>query len=260
MLSDVLPVLTYEGAGTPGASVDARAKLIVAMAGTVAVVLATDPWQLLSLTGLVAAGILLSRLPPATLWRNLRAILIFAVIGGAVLVLTTGGRSWILGPFHVSQGGLALAARVTVQLLLLLLITTLVTFTTSPFDIAAGLRRLLGFLRHLRIPIEDMTTMLTIAITFVPIMTQEVDRFLTARAARGVGMRRLGMATVMGDLLAPLIESNLQRGEELALALDTRLYGYGPRTHRHDRVRLDGFSAVLILVVLVWAGLSLALL
>jgi energy-coupling factor transport system permease protein len=260
VLSDALPLLSYEGAESPAAHLDARLKILAAAAGAVGVLIASDVRQFGSLVLLVAMAAVASRIPPRLLWNNLRPVLAFVVIGGVLIVLTTPGKGWHLGNLHLSMAGLGLAGRLSAQLILLLAITTLVTYTTPPLAIAGALRRLLGFLRYVKVPVEDMTTMLTIAITFVPIMSREVDRYLTARAARGASVRRLGLFSMLGDLLLPLIQANLQRGEELSLALETRLYGYAKRSHRSDEDRIDRLSAMLSLFAALWIALSLWLL
>lgn len=260
MLSDSLPMLSYEGASSPAAQLDARFKVVAGLVGGVGVLFAHDLWQFVSLAALIALAALACKIDPFVLWASVRPVFLFIIIGGALITLTTSGRGWTFGPAHISRSGLELAGRLSIQLLLLLAITTLVTYTTPPLAIANALRRLFGFLRYIKVPVEDMTTMLTIAITFVPIMSREVDRYLTARAARGASVRRLGLWSILGDMLVPLIQANLQRGEELALALDTRLYGFGKRTHRTDQDQLDPISAGLVCIACAWIGVSLAFL
>lgn len=260
MLSDSLPMLSYEGAFSPGAQLDARVKVTAGLVGGIGVVVAHDVYQFISLGILIGLAVMGTRIDPAVLWASIRPVFLFLIIGGVLIALTTTGAGWTLGPAHVSRAGLELAARLSVQLFFLISITTLVTYTTPPLSIASALRRLFGFLRFVKVPVEDMTTMLTIAITFVPIMSREVDRYLTARAARGANVRRLGLWSMLGDMLVPLIQANLQRGEELALALDTRLYGYARRTHRSDQDGVDRASVAVILAVVIWVGATIALL
>jgi energy-coupling factor transport system permease protein len=252
--------MNYEGSSSPAASLDARFKVTAALAAGIAVLIAHSPGQFAGLLVLVLAGAIAARIPAKTLWASVRPVFLFMLIGGALISLETAGPGWTLGLAHVSRSGVELAARLSIQLVLLLAITTTVTYTTPPLSIANALRRLFGFLRYARVPVEDMTTMLTIAITFIPLMSQEVDRYLTARAARGASVRRLGVWSILGDMLVPLIQANLQRGDELALALDTRLYGYGKRTHRTDDDKIDKRSLGLIIIVLVWIVATLLLL
>jgi energy-coupling factor transport system permease protein len=253
-------LLSYEGAESPAARLDARLKILAATAAAIGVLIASDAKQFAALIALISIAALATRIPLRQLWTNLRPVLAFVLIGGVLIAFTTPGKGWSVGAIHVSAAGLATAGRLSTQLILLLAVTTLVTYTTPPLAIAGALRRLLGFLRYVKVPVEDMTTMLTIAITFVPIMSREVDRYLTARAARGASVRRLGLFAMLGDLLLPLIKANLQRGEELSLALETRLYGYGRRTHRSDKARVDPRSAALMAAAMLWIALSLWLL
>lgn len=259
MLSDALPAFSYEGAASPGAALDPRLKILGAFVFVVGVLLGRDALQFAVLGLLIAAALAGARVPVLLIWTNLRPIIAFLLLGATLTALTTPGRGWTFGPAHVSEAGLTFASRLSVQLVLLLAATTVVTYTTAPFAIANALRQLLGFLERVRIPIEDMTTMLTVAITFVPIMSREIDRYLMARAARGGqrGLRhQLGLWSVLGDMVVPLIESNLRRGDELAMALDTRLYGYARRTHRGDTdieprsvLALFGVGAVIALTL-----------
>lgn len=254
MLSDSIPLLNYEGSSSPASGLDARFKVCAAFITAVGIVGVQAPLQFAGLTLLVGAFLAASRVPPPTIWSNLKPVILFVVIGGGLIALETRGRGWSIGFAHVSRAGLMLAGRLSVQLVLLLALTTVVTYTTSPLAIANALRRLFGFLRFVKVPVEDITTMLTLAITFIPLMSQEVDRNLTARAARGANPRRLGVWTMLGDMLVPLIQANLQRGEELALALDTRLYGYGRRTHRDDTDRVSVASWALVASTLIWVA------
>jgi len=260
VLSDSMPMLTYEGSDSPAARLDARMKLLTAFVAVCGILIIHDWRQFAMIAALVIILVLGARIPARTVWSNLKPVLLFIVIGGSLVALETPGKGWSGGFVHASRMGLILAGRLSLQLMLLLLVTTVVTYTTSPLSIANALRRLFGFLRLVRVPVEDMTTMLTLAITFIPLMTQEVDRHLTARAARGANPRRFGIWTVLSDMLLPLMLANLQRGEELALALDTRLYGYGPRTHRTDELAAGTASVALVLLALVWVAATVALL
>lgn len=260
MLSDSMPMLSYEGSSSPAALLDARFKVTTALAGGIAILVANRFSQFGALLVLILLYGAASKIPPSVVWASIRPVFVFLIVGGSLIALTTAGKGWTVGPAHISEAGLQLAGRLSIQLVLLLAITTFVTYTTAPLAIANALRRLFGFLRFVKVPVEDMTTMLTIAITFVPLMSREVDRFLTARAARGARIRQAGLWTMLGDMLVPLIQANLQRGEELALALDTRLYGYARRTHRSDEQSLDRRSVAMLVVALAWIVASLVLL
>jgi energy-coupling factor transporter transmembrane protein EcfT len=253
-------MLSYEGAASPAASLDARFKVTAALAGGIGILFAHDAWQFGALAMLIATYGAAARIPLSVLWSSLKPIILFVIVGGSLISFETVGRGWSLGFAHVSRAGLELAGRLSIQLILLLTITTIVTYTTPPLSIASALRRLCGFLGFVKVPVEDMTTMLTIAITFIPLMSREVERYLTARAARGANVRRLGIWSMLGDLLVPLIQANLQRGDELALALDTRLYGYGKRTHRADENRADHKSLAVFILAVLWIGATIALL
>jgi energy-coupling factor transport system permease protein len=258
VLSDSLPLFSYEGGASPAAQLDARIKILASLVGVAGILLAHHVVQFFILGALVLASQLAARLPIRLLWRSLQPILAFMLIGGMITALATSGSGWTVGFVHISAIGLALAIRLSVQLVLLLTTTTILTYTTSPFALASAMRRLLGFLQRVHVPIDDVITMLTIAITFMPIMSREIDRYLTARAARGVNVRHLGLWAMLGELIVPTIESSLRRGEELTMALESRVYGYRRRTRRAES-RLDRTSLAVLLTICTVVGLTLAL-
>lgn len=260
MLNGSFSILTSQGGNSRGSGLDPRFKLGAAVIVGVEVLLARNAAQFLAIAALVLVCATAARVPPSLLWSAEKPVLLFTVVGGGLIAFETPGKGWSLSFAHVSAAGLELGGRLAVQLLLLVAITTVLTYTTTPLAIANALRRLLGFLRHVRVPVEDMTTMLTIAITFLPLMTREVDRYLTARAARGANSSRLGVWSMLGDMLVPLMQTNLQRGEELALALDARLYGFGNRTYWHDQERPNLASFVLVCAVTVVGVVTIAFL
>ena len=260
MLNDTFPSLTYAGQDSPAAPLDARFKILAAVAAAAGVLIAGNLAQMAAMALLIGLSLLGARVSLPVLWANIRPILLFLVVGGAILAITTSGAGWQIGPLHASRSGVDLAARLCAQLLLLLMITTAVTYTTAPLSIANALRRLLGFLKWFKVPVEDMATMFTIAITFLPIMAAEVDRYLTARRARGAKPGSFGTWSMLGEMLVPLIRANLERGDELALALETRLYGYYPRTYRLDAAGVDKLFPAVFIVCVIWVVAALVFL
>src|SRR5437879_5921189 len=107
-------MLSYEGASSPAASLDARFKVAAAMAAGIGILVAHDFWQFAALTILICGYAVAARIPVGTIWSSVKPIFLFVVVGGALLALETRGRGWSLGFAHVSRSGLALAGRLSV--------------------------------------------------------------------------------------------------------------------------------------------------
>ena len=134
----------------------------------------------------------------------------------------------------------------------LIILTSLLTFTTSVSELARGTERLLAPLDRLGFPAHELSLMVTIALRFVPFLAGEMERLAKAQASRGADFgegsrwRFLRSARQLLPLLVPLILNSLRRGEELALAMEARCYAGGVgRTHLIGmKVRPSDFVAL----------------
>ena len=88
-------------------------------------------------------------------------------------------------------------------------------------------------LRHVRVPVQDIAVMVSMALRFVPTFLEEFDRIRTAQAARGAEVetghpgRRIKALTA---LIIPLMASTFRRADELTEAMEARGYARGIRT------------------------------
>lgn len=212
-----------------------------------------------TLAGLAALGgftclvLLLARLPWAFVFRGVRP---FAWVLAATAVLhffLTPGPPLPspLGVLPITWTGLEKGILIALQLFLALFLSSLMTLTTSPLKLAHGLEKLLMPLRRLRVPVEDFSMMIMLAIRFIPLLLGEMERILKAQSARGVDFETGGFfrrARNLVPLLVPLFHSVFKRADDLAVAMLARGYVSGARrTHLHE-LRAD-FRDYLALAV-----------
>jgi energy-coupling factor transport system permease protein len=251
MLGSSPRFLSYQAGESVLHRLDPRTKLIGTAAIVAGVLAASVPQGMIVMYTLgVIMGIAAVHLLPA-LWRTLRPLLVLIVLFGVLITVITPGKAlghyWILVP---SREGLDLAIRLGLQSLLIIYTTSLLTLTTPPLDVAAGLEWTLGFLERVRFPIRDVISMVAIGLTFVPLLIEETRKVILAQRARGadLGMNALLDENAMAALLIPLLLANLRRGEELSESMEARLFGTGERTSMRERhfVRLDAIAAAVL--------------
>jgi energy-coupling factor transport system permease protein len=141
------------------------------------------------------------------------------------------------------------------RLSLLVIITSLLTYTTSPTQLAHGLESLLGPFKRLRLPVAELIMVLTIALRFVPTFFNEIEKLSKAQRARGTDFesgnswRRLrGWVPV----LIPLFVSAFRRAEELAIAMEARGFRgvqHRTRLHKLSLTRTDLLACLVVLAV-----------
>ncbi|MBI2864081.1 MAG: ATP-binding cassette domain-containing protein [Chloroflexi bacterium] len=231
-------------------SLDPRAKFLASLVLTAGFFLAGTYPPLLALSLVTALLCASSRLSLRSVIGSLRPILL-TVVGASVLHLFASPGPYLvaLGPVKISQAGLAEAGMVDLRLASFVVIAALMSWTTSPTALAEGLERLLSPLNRLKVPVGDLAMMVGIALRFVPTLVTEMQRLMKAQRARGVDFsqgslpRRLRK---LAPLVIPLIVSTMERGEELAVAMESRCYD-GRRRSRFYRLQLTGMDAGVVL-------------
>ena len=101
-----------------------------------------------------------------------------------------------------------------------------------------------------------MAMMMTIALRFIPTLTEEADKIMKAQSARGADFTSGNLkqrATAMIPLLVPLFVSAFRRAGDLAMAMESRCYHGGEgRTRLHVlKYRMADFMALAAVALLI---------
>ena len=256
----------------PGSTIvhrlDPRTKLVLLVGYIVA--LFTARWFVTY--GLVLAFLLLavglSRIPPKTLLRSMKPLLIVIVITGLLNLFYTSGQVlvqfWI---FRITREGIVAAALMILRITMLVCGTFLLTYTTSPIALTDGLELLLSPLKRLHVPVHELSMMMCIALRFIPTLMEETDKIISAQKARGADFETGNLfrrAKAMLPILVPLFISAFRRADELATARECRCYHGGegrtrlrqPRFLLHDFLAL-GLGAALVAAVAILRTMGL---
>lgn len=182
--------------------------------------------------GLVAAGVvavmLLSRIPLKLYFKSLKAILVLVVFTAVLNIFYGSGEPLVqFGIFRITLNGILNSIFVTVRIVILILATSILTFTTSPTQLTDAIERLLKPLTKLHVPVHEFAMMMTIALRFVPTLLEETDKIMSAQKARGADMESGGLiqrVKAMIPILIPLFVSAFRRAYDLAMAMECRCY------------------------------------
>ena len=141
-----------------------------------------------------------------------------------------------MGPLHIHWSGVHAAVLYTARFFLLLLAGSLLTLTTTPVALTDAAEYLLAPLERVGVPVRQGTLVLSIALRFVPTLSQEAEHIVAAQTARGADLENKGAlayARACVPLIVPLFASALRHAENLGRAMDARCYTGGERTHYH---------------------------
>ena len=220
--------------------------------------------------GIVTYGILalclaicvkISKVGLKALVKGLKPVLFIIVFTGILNLFFTPGDYYVfeLGFIHVSNVGLHNAIFMVVRIMLLIMGTFLMTYTTSPISLTDALERLLSPLKKLKLPVHELAMMMSIALRFIPTLIEETDKIMSAQKARGADFESGNIfqrAKALVPILVPLFISAFRRADELATAMECRCYHGGEgRTALHVlRYAPRDFVAIALFVV-VTAGI-----
>jgi energy-coupling factor transport system permease protein len=222
---------------------DPRIKFIIMTVYIVGVFLVKHIYGFAVVAAFAILSTLISRVPILSVLKSLKGI-IFIVIFTAVLNVffhTEGKVYFTIGKLLITEGGVFFALKMALRLILLVLGTTLLTYTTTPMALTDGLERLMTPLTWIKIPVHDIAIIMSISLRFIPILMEEVQKIMKAQRARGAEFDRGGLvkrAKALLPILIPLFISEFRRADELALALDARCYNATPNRTRYKKLKM----------------------
>ncbi len=254
----------YVPVDSPVHRLDPRTKVLATLA-LVIVIFAVGTFAGLGvLTLLLALVIASGRISPGYVLRGLRPVFWLLAIAAAFQVFfgEPGGHPvFHRGPFVITRENLVLGAFYGYRLMLLVVATTLMTFTTSPMELTDGLERLLRPFRRVGVPAHELAMMMTIALRFIPTLLEETEKIMKAQMARGAEFSQGNLARrarALIPLLVPLFVSAFRRADALALAMEARCYRGGDHRTRMTELQIRARDYVASAVVMLAAAVALA--
>ncbi len=208
--------------------------------------------------------VLLSRLNIRTILKSVKPVMfILAFTIFANILWTTGEKEpivdfWII---TIYAEGIRYAVLMAVRIVCLIVSTfVLLTYTTAPVALTDAIERLLSPFKKIGIPVHEFSMMMTIALRFIPTLIEETGKIINAQKARGADFESgnvLKRAKALVPVLIPLFVSAFRRADELASAMECRLYSGGDGRTRMkimkakpgDFVMLFAFALFLALVL-----------
>ncbi len=242
---------------------DPRLK-IVQLILLVVMLFVCDGFISLSLFGAFIFVILFSsKVPIRTCFKNVKVIIPIIIFTAILnLVYTRSGTEFVIfNTFSLYSGGIEKAVFMSVRILLLILLSSVLTYTTTPNDITDAIERLLSPLKFVGLgsAVHTISMMMTIAMRFIPTLIDETDKIMSAQKARGADLESGGLIKrikALLPILIPLLISSVRRAYELAEAMECRCYNGGKGRTRMKQMKLN-FTDYLSLVLSIIISISI---
>ena len=237
---------------------DPRIKIILLILLIVFIFLAKNGFALGFAVVSVFSIMLITKIPLKLYFKNMKAILP-VLIFTAVLNLFYGESGKVLLSFwklQITTDGVSRAVFMATRIILLIFISSALTYTTTPNDLTDAIERLLSPLKFigLKNAVHTLAMMMTIALRFIPTLIEEAEKIMNAQTARGADLEN-GKLTervkALIPILIPLLISSVRRAYELAEAMECRCYNGGEGRTRMKQMHLKGRDFAVFGVALV---------
>lgn len=213
----------------PAARVDARVKLILLLLATVGVFSAQSPVVLLAWAVVLFGALGAARMRPSRILSAMRPVAIVLTFTLIANLVSCDGRATIelAGPVGLDPAGGLRGLLAVVRIVLLVGFSLVVAASTTGTQLSDACVRLLRPCARWGVPVGPLGTVLSLALRFIPLVSEELNRIRLAQRARGASfdngtvIERIG---VWASVLTPLMIGLFRRADRLAEAMSARCY------------------------------------
>ena len=196
----------------------------------------------------------ISRIPFMLVFKSLRPIWWIMLFTFLIHLFSHPGEELykFLG-YSITWEGFREGIFISLRLALLVILSSLLTFTTSPLKLTDAMERILSPGKRIGLPAHELAMMMTIALRFIPTLVEETDKIMKAQTSRGSDFTTGNVMTRLKSfipILVPLFLSAFRRADELAMAMEARCYRGGEgRSHMKALyfTSLDYFALMFVI-------------
>lgn len=209
-------------------------------------------------------AILLSKIKFKMFIKSIKPLMPFLLITALLnIIFVNEGDVYFHWKFiKITSDGLNVSVVMIIRIIILIVGSSLLTYTTSPITLTDAVERLLSPLKKFRFPVHELAMMMSIALRFIPTLIEETDKIISAQKARGAEFDTgnvMNRAKNLVSILIPLFISSFRRADELATAMECRCYCGGEgrtrlrqlKSHPRDYIALSITIIFLICVIVV---------
>lgn len=251
-------------ANSPLARVDARVKIALLFAASAAVFASSSVVALLPWFALLGVCLCSARMDPRTAMRGLRPValvLLFTLLANAVSC--DGSADVVLAAsVGIDKMGAIRGVMAVLRIALLVGFSICVASSTTGTQISDAVVRLLSPLVRVGAPVAPLGMVLSLALRFIPLVSEELSRIRLAQRARGARFDEGALTeriSVWASVLTPLMVGLFRRADRLAEAMSARCYdavaagrlpSARPLGKRDVLVLVGGFALIIVCVLL----------
>ncbi len=244
----------------PGNSIvhklDARMKIVLTVLFIAALFLCGNFISLSVILISAAAVIGLSRISFKTILKSVKPLALIIIITAVINLFYGTGEAvaefWV---FKITVNGIYKALFFSFRITTLIVIGSMLTYTTSPTELTDAIERLFKPLKYIGIDVHMIAMIMTIALRFIPTLVEEIEKITAAQKSRGADMESgniIKRVKALIPVLIPLFISSFRRARELAYAMECRCYrgGAGRTKMKVSKIHFRDCCALVLISLL----------
>lgn len=231
MIKDITIGQYFPGT-SPIHKLDPRMKIVLTFIYIIFIFLCRNIVAMGAMALLLLATVLMSKISPKLIWKSVKPIFLIVLITSALQLLYNSDGTVLFEwkRLHITTGGVYMAIFTTARIVVLVIASSMLTYTTSPTLLTDAIERLFSPLKVIKINVHSIAMMMTIALRFIPTLIDEVDKIMSAQKSRGADFETgslIKRGKAMIPIFIPLFINSFRRAYELAFAMDCRCYQGG---------------------------------
>ena len=244
---------------------DPRMKIIASVLYIVILFVASRPLGLLLGILMVVMMYMISKISAKMVAKSLKPVVPIIIFTAVLNLFFMTGPSEPLVSFgfiHIYPEGVAMAVMMAVRIMCLIAGTSLLTYTTSPIELTDAIEVLMGPLKKVKVPVHEIAMMMSIALRFIPILTEELEKIMKAQTARGIDFESGGLlkrVKSMVPIIVPLFVAAIRRANDLAMAMESRCYHGGVGRTKLKPLKYEKRDKIAYIVLLVFLAVMIYL-
>ena len=238
---------------------DPRIKILITVLFIVMIFMCKNFLALL-LTGIfLTVSIAVSKVPFRMFFKSLRPIIPIVLFTAVINIFYIGGGEELLslGFVTVTSKGVFTALFMAVRIVLLIMSSSILTYTTVPTMLTDAIEKLLSPLKIFHIQVHTLAMMMTLALRFIPTLMEEADKIMSAQKARGADFTNgslIQRAKALIPILIPLFSSSIRHALDLATAMECRCYRGGEGRTRMKILKCGTADIVAVISVVAFGA------
>ena len=166
---------------------DPRFKILALIAFIVLLFVADNFYSMAACFLLLLFAIAFSRVPVTSVIRSVKAIIVIIIFTAVInLFFHTGSHLlWQYGVVKIYREGVIFTVFFVLRLFFLVMASSVLTLTTTPVALTDGIESLLKPLSYIKFPVHELALIMSIALRFIPTLSDETNRIIAAQKARG---------------------------------------------------------------------------